>query len=65
MGKKNPCITSCDNMKFSACVCVVCDTFIIGTEEICWLSKTDLLRFKSLLGSKELEEYMGKSLCFY
>ena len=61
-GGKNPCITSCDNMTFSACVCVVCDTFIIGTEEICWLSKTDLIRFKSLLGSKELEEYMGKSL---
>ena len=58
-GGKNPCITSCDNMTFSACVCVVCDTFIIGTEEICWLSKKYLLSFKSLLGSRELEEYMG------
>ena len=61
-GGKNPCITSCDNMTFSACVCVVCDTFIIGTEEICWLSKDDLIKFKPFLGSKALEEYIGKSL---
>ena len=61
-GKNNPCITNCDNMTFSACVCVVCDTFIIGTEEICWLSKDDLIKFKPFLGSKALEEYIGKSL---
>lgn len=49
-------------MTYSACVCVICDTFIIGTEEICWLSKDDLISFKPFLGSKALEVYIGKSL---
>ena len=47
---------------FSPCVCVVCDCFIIGTEEIKWISTDDLINQKKLLGSEELELFLGHDL---
>ena len=38
--------SNCSAEKHRACVCVICDSFIIGTEEIMWLSK-DAIKSKS------------------
>ena len=38
--------SNCSAEKHRACVCVICDSFIIGTEEIVWLSK-DAIKSKS------------------
>ena len=32
-----------------ACICVICDCFIIGVEKICWLSEKRLIAKKSYL----------------
>ena len=37
--------------KHKACVCVICDSFIIGTEQIVWLSKTAIKNKSSYLST--------------
>ena len=44
------------------CVCVVCDSFIIGTEKTCYLSKDELLNKKSYLDLSYLEDIIGKRI---
>ena len=47
--------TKRSNSNHHACVCVVCDSFIIGTEPICWLSTEQLLEKTSVLSVSYLE----------
>ena len=37
--------------KHRACVCIICDSFIIGTEEIVWLPKEAIKRKSSYLST--------------
>ena len=37
--------------------CSVCDQFIIGTEELCWITKEELLKHKDRLGVEAYQEY--------
>lgn len=37
--------------------CSVCDEFIIGTEELCWITKEELLEHKDRLGVEAYQEY--------
>ena len=39
-----------------ACVCCICDSFIIGVEPICWLSKEDIKNKQQYLSVSYLEE---------
>ena len=34
--------TCTQSSKYKACVCVICDCFIIGTEKVCWLKEEQL-----------------------
>ena len=43
-----------------ACVCVICDTFIVGVEKIYWLSVDQLLSKESYLSVKFVESTTGK-----
>ena len=45
-----------------ACVCVVCDSFIIGTEKICYLSEEELVHKSSYLDVNYLESMTNKKL---
>ena len=56
------CISNDPNKKtFFPYVCVVCDCFMIGTEEIKWISTQDLKSQKKI-GSEELENFIGYPL---
>ena len=44
------------------CVCVICDSFIIGTEKICYLSKNQLLAKTSYLHVSYLENMIGEKI---
>ena len=44
------------------CVCVICDSFIIGTETICYLSKSQLLAKTSYLHVSYLENMIGEKI---
>ena len=48
--------------RHKACVCVICDCFIIGTEKMNWLSEEDLLRKKEYLSVKYLERCVEKTI---
>ena len=43
-------------------VCVVCDQFIIGVEEVCSISKEILLKNKERLSWSTLESFCGRKL---
>ena len=45
-----------------ACVCVICDCFIIGTEEIVWLSKDTILNKASYLSTNYYESNTGRGI---
>ena len=45
-----------------ACVCVVCDSFIIGTEKICYLTEDQLVDKSSYLDVNYLETMTNKKL---
>ena len=49
--------TGCNH---KACVCVICDCFIIGVEKICWLSEEKLIAKKSYLSVHYLEATTNK-----
>ena len=42
------------NDEHKACVCTVCDSYIIGIEPVCWLSKSDILNKRHLLSASYL-----------
>ena len=44
------------------CVCVICDSFIIGTETICYLSKEQILKKTSYLHLSYLENMIGEKI---
>ena len=44
------------------CVCVICDSFIIGTEKICYLSKEQILKKTSYLHLSYLENMIGEKI---
>ena len=46
-----------DDDVHAACVCVICDTFIIGVEPVHWISRDILLKDKSRLSVKCYEEH--------
>ena len=48
--------------KHKACVCVICDCFIIGTESICWLTTEQLKVRESILSVDFLESTTAKKL---
>ena len=54
--------TSTQNRRHKARVCVVCDSFIIGTEKNCWLTEEQLQNKKSVLSVTYLESTAGKRL---
>ena len=54
--------TSIDTENHKACVCVVCDCFIIGTESICWLSTEQLKGKECVLSTNFLEASSTKKL---
>jgi hypothetical protein len=43
--------------------CTVCDEFIIGTEEECWITKDELLKYKDRLGVDMYQEYYCGGTC--
>ena len=45
-----------------ACICVICDCFIIGVEKICWLSEERLIAKKSYLSVSHLEATANKRI---
>ena len=47
--------TNTTGCKHKACVCVICDCFIIGVEKICWLSEERLMAKQSYLSVSHLE----------
>ncbi len=47
---------NCDD-RHRAIGCSVCDQFIIGTEELCWITKEELLEHKDRLGVEAYQEY--------
>ena len=48
--------------KHRACVCVICDSFIIGVEKIKWLSDMQLIAKESTLSVNYLEDLQGQEL---
>ena len=54
--------TSTTDSKHKACVCVICDCFIIGIEPICWLSEDDLKSKDAVLSTSYLEKHSEKKL---
>ena len=54
--------TERSGIKHSACVCVICDCFIIGTEPICWLAQEQIKEKESVLSVSYLELNVGKQL---
>jgi len=46
---------------FQAPVCIVCDYHIIGTEEICYLTKEDLLKNEKRIGVKSYDDFYTKA----
>ena len=54
--------TRLHNNTHKACVCVICDCFIIGTEKINWLSEEDLLRKEEYLSVQYLEHCVQKTI---
>ena len=51
--------TGCNH---KACVCVICDCFIIGVEKICWLSEEKLIAKQSYLSVHYLEATNNKTI---
>ena len=45
-----------------ACVCIICDCFIIGVEKICWLSEENLIAKQSYLSVDFLEATTNKTI---
>ena len=54
--------TNVKDGKHKACVCVICDCFIIGTESICWLTTEQLKLRESFLSVDFLESTTAKKL---
>ena len=54
--------TSTQSLNHKACVCVVCDCFIIGTEKVCWLKEEQLQQKSAILSTCYLESNAGKKL---
>ena len=50
--------------KHRACICVICDCFIIGTEEIIWLSKDAIKNKTSYLSTSYYESNAGRGHAF-
>ena len=48
--------------KHKACVCVICDSFIIGIEKIKWLSESQLIAKEAILSVNYLEDLQGQEL---
>ena len=48
--------------KHRACVCVICDSFIIGTEEIVWLSKDQIKNKASYLSTSYYESSIRRGV---
>ena len=48
--------------KHRACVCVVCDCFIIGIEKIRWLSEDQLIAKEAILSVHYLEDLQGQRI---
>ena len=55
-----PALTSTE--KHRACVCVICDSFIIGTEEIVWLSKERIKNKSSYLCVSYYQRNVGRGV---
>ena len=53
--------TCIQGSKQKACVCVICDSFIIGTEKVCWLKEEQLQQKNSVLSVSYLESNAGAS----
>ena len=54
IGALDECLTQLSRTKtigcnHKACVCIICDCFIIGVEKICWLSEENLIANQSYL----------------
>ena len=56
------CRTNTSGCNHKACVCVICDCFIIGVEKICWLSKDKLIAKEFYLSVSHLEETSNKRI---
>ena len=54
--------TNTTTSKHKACVCAICDCFIIGTEPICWLTEEQLKLKESILSVDFLESTTAKKL---
>ena len=54
--------TEVSHNKHKACVCVICDSFIIGVEKICWLSVDQLISKDAYLSVKFVESTTGKKV---
>ena len=54
--------TKVSRSKHKACVCAVCDSFIIGVEDICWLGEEAILGKKEYLSVEFLEHIVGKKM---
>ena len=54
--------TKVSGNKHKACVCAVCDSFIIGVEDICWLAEEAILGKKEYLSVKFLEQIVGRRM---
>ena len=54
--------TKCSNTEHKACVCVICDCFIIGVEPIYWLLERQLKSKESVISVDFLEGLTGKTL---
>ena len=48
--------------KHRACVCVICDSFIIGTEDIVWLSKGEIKDKESYLSTNYYQTNINRGL---
>lgn len=46
---------------FRANICIVCDCHIIGTEEICYLTKEELLKNEKRIGVKSYDDFYTKA----
>ena len=43
-----------------ACVCIICDSFIIGVEKICWLNEEEIATKQSYLSVDYFQSVTGK-----
>ena len=54
------CRTKITQESHKACICVICDSFIIGVEEICWLDQEKIICKKDYLSVDYFQSVTGK-----